>query len=85
MISRNEFNAYNLAVEQIGNKAASDVESSVLNWCRQNPDASVAEKREAAKLIMEGYDIASRSPVLSYEKVDTSLIAPRKRDYTKAH
>ena len=54
MISRNEFNAYNLAVEQIGNKAASDVESSVLNWCRQNPDASVAEKREAAKLIMEG-------------------------------
>lgn len=64
MISRNEFDAYNLAVEQIGNKAASDVESSVLNWCRQNPDASVAEKREAAKLIMEGYvqgydDVAS--------------------------
>lgn len=64
MISRNEFNAYNFAVEQIGNKAASDVESSVLNWCRQNPDASVAEKREAAKLIMEGYvqgydDVAS--------------------------
>ena len=64
MISRNEFNAYNLAVEQIGNKAASDVESSVLNWCRQNPDASVAEKREAAKMIMEGYvqgydDVAS--------------------------
>lgn len=64
MISRNEFNAYNLAVEQIGSKAASDVESSVLNWCRQNSDASVAEKREAAKLIMEGYvqgydDVAS--------------------------
>lgn len=64
MISRNEFDAYNLAVEQIGNKAASDVESSVLNWCAQNPTASVAEKREAAKLIMEGYvqgydDIAS--------------------------
>ena len=64
MILRNEFDAYNLAVEQIGNKAASDVESSVLNWCRQNPDASVAEKREAAKLIMEGYvqgydDVAS--------------------------
>lgn len=64
MISRNEFDAYNLAVDKIGNKAASDVESSVLNWCRQNPDASVAEKREAAKLIMEGYvqgydDVAS--------------------------
>ena len=24
-------------------------------------------------------------PVLSYKEVDTSLIAPRKRDYTKAH
>lgn len=64
MISRDEFDAYNRAVDQIGNKAASDVESSVLNWCRQNPDASVAEKREAAKLIMEGYvqgydDVAS--------------------------
>lgn len=64
MISRDEFDAYNLAVEQIGSKAASDVESSVLNWCRQNPAASVAEKREAAKLIMEGYvqgydDVAS--------------------------
>lgn len=64
MISRNEFDAYNKAVDQIGNKAASDVESSVLNWCTQNPAASVAEKREAAKLIMEGYvqgydDIAS--------------------------
>lgn len=55
MISRNEFDAYNLAVDKIGNKAASDVESSVLNWCSQNPTASVAEKREAAKLIMEGY------------------------------
>ena len=64
MISRNESDAYSKAVEQIGNKAASDVESSVLNWCSQNPAASVAEKREAAKLIMEGYvqgydDIAS--------------------------
>lgn len=64
MISRSEFDAYNLAVDKIGNKAASDVESSVLNWCSQNPTASVAEKREAAKLIMEGYvqgydDVAS--------------------------
>ena len=64
MISRSEFDAYNRAVDQIGNKAASDVESSVLAWCRQNTDASVAEKREAAKLIMEGYvqgydDVAS--------------------------
>ena len=64
MISRNEFNAYNLAVDKIGKDAAFNVESSVLSWCRQNPDASVAEKREAAKMIMEGHvqgydDVAS--------------------------
>lgn len=37
------------------------------------------------KTTIARYDTASHSPVLSYEKVDTSLIAPRKRDYTKAH
>lgn len=55
MISSAEFAAYNRAVARIGDKAASDVESSVLAWCRANASASVAEKREAAKLIMEGY------------------------------
>ena len=55
MISSVEFAAYNRAVAQIGDKAASDVESSVLAWCRANASASVAEKREAAKLIMDGY------------------------------
>lgn len=55
MISSAEFAAYNRAVAQIGDKAASDVESSVLAWCRANAAATVAEKREAAKLIMDGY------------------------------
>lgn len=55
MISSTEFAAYNRAVARIGDKAASDVESSVLAWCRANASASVAEKREAAKLIMDGY------------------------------
>ena len=55
MISSAEFAAYNRAVARIGDKAASDVESSVLAWCRANASAGVAEKREAAKLIMEGY------------------------------
>lgn len=55
MISSAEFAAYNRAVARIGDKAASDVEASVLAWCRANASASVAEKREAAKLIMDGY------------------------------
>lgn len=55
MISSDEFAAYNRAVARIGDKAASDVESSVLAWCRDNASATVAEKREAAKLIMDGY------------------------------
>lgn len=55
MISSTEFAAYNRAVARIGDKAASDVESSVLAWCRANASATVAEKREAAKLIMDGY------------------------------
>lgn len=55
MISAAEFAAYNREVARIGDRAASDVESSVLAWCRSHEDATVAEKREAAKLIMEGF------------------------------
>ena len=55
MISAAEFAAYNREVAGIGDRAASDVESSVLAWCRSHEDATVAEKREAAKLIMEGF------------------------------
>ena len=39
----------------VGDRAASDVEAAVLSWCRANPGATVAEKREAAKVIMEGF------------------------------
>ena len=31
------------------------MEQRVLGWCRSHKGASVAEKREAAKLIMEGF------------------------------
>ena len=55
MISAAEFTAYNREVARIGDRAAADVESSVLAWCRSHEDATVAEKREAAKLIMEGF------------------------------
>ena len=55
MISAAEFAAYNREVAGIGDRAASDVESSALAWCRSHEDATVAEKREAAKLIMEGF------------------------------
>lgn len=55
MISAAEFAAYNRAVAKIGDRAASDVEAAVLAWCRAHEGATVAEKREAAKLIMEGF------------------------------
>lgn len=55
MISAAEFAAYNRAVAKIGDGAASDVEAAVLAWCRSHVGATVAEKREAAKLIMEGF------------------------------
>lgn len=43
------------ASAEIGDGAASAVEQRVLGWCRSHKDATVAEKREAAKLIMEGF------------------------------
>ena len=44
-----------IASAKIGDDAASAVEQRVLGWCRAHKDATVAEKREAAKLIMEGF------------------------------
>lgn len=44
-----------VASSRIGDGAASAVEQRVLGWCRAHKDATVAEKREAAKLIMEGF------------------------------
>ncbi|WP_418241256.1 hypothetical protein [Ellagibacter isourolithinifaciens] len=55
MISAEEFREYNRGAAEIGNGAASAVEQRVLGWCRSHEGASVAEKREAAKLIMEGF------------------------------
>lgn len=43
------------ASTKIGDDAASAVEQRVLGWCRSHERTSVAEKREAAKLIMEGF------------------------------
>lgn len=43
------------ASAKIGDDAASAMEQRVLGWCRSHEGASVAEKREAAKLIMEGF------------------------------
>lgn len=73
MISAAEFAAYNREVARIGDRAAADVESSVLAWCRSNEGATVAEKREAAKLIMEGFvqgydDVAAEFAAQWYDR-----------------
>lgn len=73
MISAAEFAAYNRQVARIGDRAAADVESSVLAWCRSHEDASVAEKREAAKLIMDGFvqgydDVAAEFAAQWYDR-----------------
>lgn len=44
-----------IASAEIEDDAASAVEQRVLEWCCSHKGASVAEKREAAKLIMEGF------------------------------
>ena len=44
-----------IASAKIGDDAVSAVKQRVLGWCRSHKGASVAEKREAAKLIMEGF------------------------------
>lgn len=73
MISAAEFAAYNREVARIGDRAAADVESSVLAWCRSHEDATVAEKREAAKLIMDGFvqgydDVAAEFAAQWYDR-----------------
>ena len=44
-----------IASAKIEDDAASAVEQRVLEWCCSHKRASVAEKREAAKLIIEGF------------------------------
>ena len=73
MISAAEFAAYNREVARIGDRAAADVESAVLSWCRSHEGATVAEKREAAKLIMEGFvqgydDVAAEFAAQWYDR-----------------
>ena len=73
MISAAEFAAYNREVARIGGRAAADVESSVLAWCRSHEDATVAQKREAAKLIMDGFvqgydDVAAEFAAQWYDR-----------------
>lgn len=65
MISRADFDAYGRAVSAITDGASAECERQVVAWCRANPDATVAEVREAAREIMDGlaqvYDEASAS------------------------
>lgn len=44
-----------IASDEIGDDAASAVEQRVLGWRHSHEGTSVAEKREAAKLIMESF------------------------------
>lgn len=78
MISAAEFAAYNRAVAKVGDGAASDVESAVLAWCHAHEGATVAEKREAAKLIMEGF-------VQGYDDVAAEFAAQWYDDLAERH
>ncbi len=64
----NSTRIYNEAVSKISDGAAASVERSVLGWCKSNPNATVAETREAAKLIMDGY-------VQDYDNLASSFAA----------
>ncbi len=68
MITAKEWDAYNEAVSKIADGAAASVEKSVLAWCDGNPGATVAEAREAAKLIMDG-------EVQGYDELASSFAA----------
>lgn len=54
MISAADWDAYNAAVSGMADGMAKRAELLILAWMADNPDASVAEVREAAKSIMEG-------------------------------
>lgn len=70
MISRDDFDAYNRAVESIAAEAESSVREAVLSWCREHPAATVAECRTYAIRCMEGmvqvYDEAAASLAASW-------------------
>ena len=68
MISRDDFDAYNRAVEAIAAEAEEAVAGSVLEWCRGHPDATVAECRDYAIRSMEGM-------VQAYDEAAATLAA----------
>ncbi|MFD2926159.1 succinate dehydrogenase flavoprotein subunit [Halobacillus naozhouensis] len=48
------------------------------------PDFPERNDEEFLKTTIASYDRENNEPVISYEKVDTSLLEPRKRDYSKS-
>lgn len=68
MVSRDDFDAYNRAVEAIAAEAEEAVAGSVLEWCRGHPDATVAECRTYAIHCMEGM-------VQAYDEAAATLAA----------
>ena len=48
------------------------------------PDFPERNDEEFLKTTMAKYNAVTNSPEFHYEEVDTSLIAPRKRDYSKS-
>ncbi len=68
MIAASEWKAYNDAVAQISDTVQREVEEALLAWHAQHPDATVAETREYAKLLMD-------SKVQSYDNLASSFAA----------
>ncbi|MDF2607677.1 MAG: frdA [Bacillales bacterium] len=48
------------------------------------PDFPERDDENFLKTTLARYDVSGNQPLFTYEKVDTSLITPRKRDYSKA-
>lgn len=55
MIPREQFDAYNRAVANLTSGSSHEVEAAMLAWHDRNPEASVAEGRDAAIEIMSGF------------------------------
>lgn len=55
MIPREQFDAYNKSVANLTSGSSRQVEAAILAWHNKNPEASVAEGRDAAIEIMSGF------------------------------
>lgn len=55
MIPREQFDAYNKSVANLTGGSSRQVEAAILAWHNKNPEASVAEGRDAAIEIMSGF------------------------------